>query len=332
MKKLFLIILIITFFKLCIAQKVLIVNDNASNDCIEYYTQELNNMGITYEILDTKNNPNLSEILNNNIILWICGDSFYALNQEEKDILDKFLQKNDKIALYLEGDNLLYDSAFIDSGFFFYRNFGIEFLKRTQLSQYEISTDWNNPLTWGMPEKFILYDIQAYDIMKCNNNFENNIIFKVTNNNNPNKWQDSSECIGIIREFYNKKIVLLSFSPATRNIWELETSQFKTNLLEWLTDDYKSIAKRLISQNTKKRTKGYSTNIESDIKSLIRLIKLGIENNSLSELDYIIKMKKSFPPAIWLEIKNSIKGIYKTNPEFQKNIAIKTRITLLDVN
>ena len=79
---------------------------------------------------ENKNLPKKEEFMKNDVVFWICGDSFRTINNDEKKLLDAFINADSKKSLYIEGDNVLYDAAFVDSGFFFKRNFDVEFVRK----------------------------------------------------------------------------------------------------------------------------------------------------------------------------------------------------------
>lgn len=322
------------------AINVLIVKDGASDNIMNYYMDGLKKAKLTATVFDTqidKKVPKFDYLKDFDVVMWICGDSFKTMSTEEKDELDLFLNdkstNNKRKSLFIEGERVLSDSAFIDYKFFFKNNFDIEFYKSMSIDKMDIQTIWSNPITWGMREHFSISSFRNFDVMKLDSFDDQDALFKLVapNTNNPNNSNgydnnnDQILTIGIAKDMYKKRLALLSFSPEERDIWEINTSGFKENLIKWLTDDYKKVLNRLVS-STPSRATSKNGEFESDAISAVNFIKNAIDHHSYDEFDMFINMKDKMDMAVYQSIMSELLQIYKNNKAWQKDPMLINRL------
>ncbi|MDD2715584.1 MAG: hypothetical protein PHW04_06785 [Candidatus Wallbacteria bacterium] len=329
MKNLIFILLILVAFSPVAAAKLLIVKDGSSQMYVDYYKGGLAAAAISCEVFDTVNGrklPDLGYLKTFDGIMWICADSFRTLDANEKNLLDKFLSEDPQKqrSLFLEGDNLMRDSGFIDQGFFFRRHFDVEYMSNNLL-RLAVTVPWGHPLTWGMRENFTIDTFRNLDTMKYSGFNSEEPIFKVQSTqqaNNPG--EGNLLTIGVARDQYRRRMLLLSFSPPVRNFWEISSTGFLRNLACWLSEDFRSLMKRLAAAR-----KNTGRSIGTSIKEAVTMISLGIDNNSFQELDQFRSMKNELSPDVYSRICKKLMEIYYSNPDWQNMMALKARFALL---
>ncbi|MCK9223933.1 MAG: hypothetical protein M0R46_03650 [Candidatus Muirbacterium halophilum] len=316
-KAVMLFIILLLSVEFIYSKNILIVQDGSSQDVCSYYKERIRNMEIV--TLNTqKDNIDFATIRDYDAILWICGDSHSTLSNNEKILLDKYLKIGNK-GLYLEGENIINDSAFIDNGFFYKRNFNIKYLNYDN-GKVEVATHWSNPITWGMKEKFFINTISKIDVMGFEGFNERDIIMKIEEKNNHNK---EVKCLGVGIDRYNYRAALLSFSPALRNVREIDTSSMINNLADWLTLSGRDIIEKIISRNDVKDS--YS---ELLMRRIINAFDLGI----YTEFDFMQQKYKEgvFPEFLYKYIFENLKGKYQEQSDWQNNDEIKLRVGVVN--
>lgn len=340
MKRLFSFLFIAVLAVNVFAVQVLIVKDGADQKIMNYYMDGLKKAKINPVVFDTQVDKNLPkfEILNKyDVVMWICGDSFKTISAKEKEELDKFLndKSNDKKnkSLFIEGERVLYDSAFIDYKSFFRQNFDVEFVRTMSIDKMNVKTNWSNPITWGMRENFTINSIRDFDVMKLDSFNDEDALFRLEavdinhqNNNDYNSHNnDDILTIGVAKDEYKRRLALLSFSPEERDIWEIRTSNFKENLIKWLTDDYNKVLNRLVASAPTRAT-AKNGSFESDAMSAVNFIKNAINNGSYDEFDMFVNMKTKMSPAIYQSIMSELHQIYRNNVKWQRDPMLINRL------
>jgi hypothetical protein len=295
------------------SENILFVKDGCSFDVYSYYIERIRHIDST--TLDTQKDNITFEVLREyDAVFWLCGDSQLTLSDDEKQMLDKYIKTGDK-GLFIEGEFLLYDSAFIDNGFFFRKNFNIKYLSNNYGS-IEVSTDWANPITWGMNERFTINSLSRIDVMSFDGWDERSVILKVNEEYNRDK---ETKCVGVGVDHYNYRVALLSFSPALRNVWEIDTSTMINNLADWLTLSGREIIERIVSRQDFR---------ESYSELLLRRIITAFEIEIYTEFDFMQENYREgvFPEYIYKYIFENLKGKFIEDEDWQKNIEISQRL------
>jgi len=340
MKKLFSFLFIALLAVNVFAVQVLVVKDGADQQVMNYYMDGLKKAKIESVVFDTqvdKNLPKFETLNKYDVVMWICGDSFKTLSTKEKDELDRFLndKSNDKKnkSLFIEGERVLYDSAFIDYKSFFRQNFDVEFVRSMSIDKMNIKTNWSNPITWGMRENFTVNSFRDFDVMKLDSFNDEDALFRletIDHNGQDNNGYDSHNngeilTIGVAKDEYKRRLALLSFSPEARDIWEIRTSNFKDNLIKWLTDVYNKVLNRLIASVPTKAT-AKNGSFESDVMSAVNYIKNAIDHQSYDEFDMLVNMKSKMSPAVYQNIMSELHQIYKNNVDWQRDPMLINRL------
>ncbi|MDD5091927.1 MAG: hypothetical protein PHQ23_13555, partial [Candidatus Wallbacteria bacterium] len=312
----------------CLEAAVLLVSDGAERRQIEYYAQGLQRAEVAFETFDTLGNkrlPSLELLAEKRIVFWICGDSFHTLSDAEKRLLDDFLALPDNVpkALFLEGERLMSDAAFIDHGYFFRGNFGVDYNQADQARTFMVETSWLHPVSWGVPERFRVEAVNAFDIMRAEEKGGHEILFRVTGTDQEIKG--AAQAIGVSVDSYHKRLILLSFSPPVRQLWELETSQFLSNLIRWLHEDFSGVLSRVTSVD-----KADAEIDGSSAENMLRFLVRSIDAGSCAELDELIGRKLQLPDETFRWLSGKIMETYRNSPEWHKNLSLRARLELLE--
>jgi hypothetical protein len=302
--------------------EILIVNDDAEKSVIDYYTKRLN--GFEFQVINKKEkNPDVDFLNQFKGVFWITGNSSKTLTNDDKELIKTYISKNSKKGLFIEGEKVMYDSAFIDYGFFYRNIFNSEYggEKRTPVN---FSVYWANPITWGMRDNFVVNTIKNIDIINYRGFREDEVLFKIDDNNYP---RNSIKSAGIGLNYYRNNVVLLSFSPAVRKIWEIDTSNFVNNLAEWLTYGARDIVVKLndraVAENQNQLEKYY--------EMLAQMIINSFNNDIYEEFDYIKKCydEQKIKEEIFKTVCDKLLEKYYSTESWQNTLSIKTRMELL---
>ena len=314
-KPIILFLILLLTLQFIYSENILFVKDGCSFETYSYYIERIRH--IDSKTLDTQKDNITFEVLREyDAIFWLCGDSHLTLSKNEKEMLDKYLKSGDK-GLFIEGEFLLYDSAFIDTGFFFRKNFNIKYLSNNYGS-IEVSTDWANPITWGMNERFTINSLSRIDIMSFDGWDERSVILKVNEDINRDK---ETKCVGVGVDHYNYRVALFSFSPPLRNVWEIDTSTMINNLADWLTLSGREIIDKIVSRQDFR---------ESYSELLLRRIITAFEIEVYTEFDIMQKKYKEglFPEYIYKYIVENLRGKFMEDKEWQKNKQLSQRLII----
>lgn len=209
----------------------------------------------------------------------------------------------------------MYDSAFIDNGFFFRKNFNIKYLSNNYGS-IDVSTDWSNPITWGMNERFTINSLSRIDVMNFEGWDDRSVILKLEEEIERGK---EIKCVGVGVDHYNYRVALLSFSPALRHVWEIDTSSMINNLADWLTLSGRELIERIVS-----RTDFRDSYSELLFRRIITAFEMGIFDE-FDEMENHYK-EGNFPEYIREYIIQNLKQKYNENADWQKNLLISERL------
>lgn len=306
MNKKFLLSLFIFSISLFVSANTLFVKDGCSDHVFSYYIERINELN--YEVVNTEFLKVDYELLSKyKNVFWLCGESQQTIDQTEKEVIKKFLKKGNT-SIFIEGENIMYDSAFIDYKFFYKDIFNIKYSKNHK-GKISLSTQWSNPVTWGVQKTLILDNNKGMDIMEYTGSTINSVIIQVTKPINRKKL----ECTAIGVDNYKNRAVLFSFSPALRNVWELDTSNLVNNIYDWMKLDSKKLIE-LISENNRKYLK------ESYYELLLNRISSAIMYGSFDELKKIEELyqENKFQESYYQYLKPALKERFSQKDVYNK--------------
>ncbi|MGM0606778.1 MAG: hypothetical protein ACQESP_00035 [Candidatus Muiribacteriota bacterium] len=305
---------------------ILVVADGAYPNDVKYYTDRLSQF--EYEVMDSENVD--IDLLNNyKAVFWICGDAFTTLKNEQKDMLKQYITTDNQTGLFIEGERLMYDAAWIDYKFFF-RNFFKSDFGGHKTGNVNFSTHWSNVITWGIRDDFYVNLAgRDLDFIDYRGMSDNEVLFEIKE---PNQRGSSSkvEAAGVAIDNYKNRVALLSFSPASRSFWEIDSSDFVRNLAEWLVYDIRNVMSEY-NKIASRRTEEDYDEAQRYTEMAFQRIVAGFENNNYQEFDYLKKavenhqVSKELSEKIFMRLKEK----YTSLEEWQQNFSIKTRIEFM---
>jgi|GEM_PF-5310828 len=299
-----------------------VVNDGASKSQIRYYTDILEREGFIYEVISPDKLKDEGEFTQYDAFMWICGDAIETLSESDKKIIEEYLKLPDK-GVYIEGERVIYDSAFIDTGFFYRRLFDVSY-DNSELKDFVIHTRWDNPITWGMKEKFFISTDEDTDVMLYTGHDDRELLFRVDTTAGHHNRNIGVKTIGVMNDNYESRVLLLSFSPAVRRISEIDHSDFVRNLAQWLVFD----VRRLIDHFAENKVRVLDKRIAELL--LYKLI-YSVNAGSKKELDMFMQCRddEELPSSVYDYVADGLREYYKSSEEWQKDFGVSTRIRLL---
>ncbi len=298
-----------------------VVNDGASKSQIRYYTDVLDREGFINKVISPDRLKDKREYPQYDALMWICGDSTETLSKTDKKIIEEYLKLSDK-GVYVEGERVMYDSAFVDSGFFYKRLFDVSY-DNSELKDFVIKTRWDNPITWGMKENLFISTNEDTDIMLYTGHDDREILFRV--DMDPAYYRNIGvKTIGVMNDNYKSRVLLLSFSPPVRRIPEIDYSNFVRNLAQWLVFDIRRLIDHFAVHKVRVLDKRLA---ELLLYKLIYAVNAG----SKKELDMFMQYRSDgqFPGSVYDYVADGLREYYKSSTKWQEDFGISTRIRLL---
>ncbi|MFW5782566.1 MAG: hypothetical protein ACOCWO_04675 [Candidatus Muiribacteriaceae bacterium] len=306
---------LLIFFAVYSFCNVLIVKDGCSDSVYSYYVERMNSFAYHKINTDTQK-PDLALLSQYSTVMWLCGESRDTLDLDEKDLLKDYMSSEGH-SLFIEGDHVIYDAAFIDQGFFFRNIFDISYSDKYD-TPFDVITTWSHPITWGLPDRVRISS--SMDTMDYAGIFAEDAFLRMDDTIEDNR--NSIPCIGVASERYRNRAVLLSFSPATRDIWDLDVSDFVINLVEWLDIDNKRLIECLKTENRYNQSEKYSEIAASRIV-------IGLRAGDTSLLDDLIESRDKIPDTTLSLLREKLTQRIAADPLLKDKISIIIRIGLI---